>query len=79
MKMVVWMWIWKKDLQHGFFGLGVRKIRIHAENEYRILYVAGSEEALFVLHAFAKKTQKTPKRDLDLAKERFELVVKGRG
>ena len=26
-----------------------------------------------------KKTQKTPKRDLDLARERFELVVKGRG
>lgn len=57
---------------------GVREIRIHAENEYRILYVAGFEEALFVLHAFAKKTQKTPKRDLDLARERFELVVKGR-
>jgi phage-related protein len=57
---------------------GVREIRIHAENEYRILYAAGVEEAFFVLHAFAKKMQKTPKRDLDLARERFDLVVKGR-
>ena len=57
-------------------GLGVREIRIHVENEYRILYVAGFEEALFILHAFVKKTQKTSRRDIELAKERFGLIMK---
>ena len=59
-------------------GPGVREIRIHVENEYRILYVAGFEDALFILHAFVKKTQKTSRRDLELAKERFGLIMKER-
>lgn len=59
-------------------GLGVREIRIHVENEYRILYVAGFEDALFILHAFVKKTQKTSRRDLELAKERLALIMKER-
>ena len=37
-------------------GTCVLEIRIHAENEYRILEVAGFDDALFILHAFAKKT-----------------------
>ena len=59
-------------------GPDVREIRIPVENEYRILYVAGVEDALFILHAFVKKTQKTSRRDLELAKERFGLVMKER-
>lgn len=59
-------------------GPGVREIRIHMENEYRILYIAGFEDALYILHAFVKKTQKTSRRDLELAKERFGLVMKER-
>lgn len=59
-------------------GPGVREIRIHVENEYRILYVAGSEDAIFILHAFVKKTQKTSRRDLELAKERLALIMKER-
>ena len=59
-------------------GPGVREIRIHVENEYRILYIAGFEDALFILHAFEKKTQKTSRRDLELAKERFGLIMKER-
>jgi len=60
---------------HGM-GPGVREIRIHAENEYRIIYVAQLEEALYILHSFVKKTQKTPQRDLELARERLNLVLK---
>ncbi|MGH8472521.1 MAG: type II toxin-antitoxin system RelE/ParE family toxin, partial [Gammaproteobacteria bacterium] len=37
----------------------------------RVLYVAKFEEAVYVLHAFEKKTQRTAKRDLDLAKTRL--------
>ena len=34
-------------------GAGVRKIRIHAENEYRMMYVAKFAQAIYILHAFA--------------------------
>jgi phage-related protein len=53
-------------------GSGVAEIRVHAENEYRIIYIAKFEEAIYVLHSFTKKTQQTPKRDLDLAAKRFK-------
>ena len=53
-------------------GSGVAEIRVHAENEYRIIYIAKFEEAVYVLHSFTKKTQQTPKRDLDLAAKRFK-------
>ena len=55
----------------------VCEIRIHAENEYRIIYVAQFEEALYILHSFVKKTQKTSQRDLELARERLNQVLKG--
>jgi phage-related protein len=56
-------------------GLGVREIRIHADEEFRIMYVAKFAEAVYVLHAFEKKTQQTAKRDIDLAKSRFRALV----
>ncbi len=36
-------------------GRGVKEIRIHEENEYRVLYVAKFEESIYVLHTFVKK------------------------
>lgn len=53
-------------------GPGVAEIRVHAENEYRIIYIAKFEEAIYVLHGFSKKTQQTSKRDLDLAAKRYK-------
>ncbi|UNU73364.1 type II toxin-antitoxin system RelE/ParE family toxin [Moraxella nasovis] len=29
---------------------------------------------MYVLHAFTKKTQKTPKADIELAKDRLKLI-----
>ena len=55
-------------------GKGVREIRIHYENEYRVIYVASFEEAIYVLHTFVKKTQKTSKKDIDLARERYKTI-----
>jgi phage-related protein len=49
-------------------GTGVREIRIHADGEYRVLYLATRPDAVYVLHAFAKKRQATPKLDIDLAR-----------
>lgn len=57
-------------------GLGVKEIRIHAENEYRVIYVAKFAEAVYVLHAFTKRTQQTSKRDIDLATQRYQDLGK---
>ena len=45
---------------------------------YRVFYVAKFSEAVYVLHAFMKKSQKTSKRDIDLATERYKALMKER-
>ncbi len=56
-------------------GPGVRELRIRAAaGAFRVLYVANFAEAVYVLHAFQKKTQTTPKHDLDLATLRLALL-----
>jgi phage-related protein len=37
-------------------GPGVYEIRIYAQDAYRVFYVAKFKEAIYVLHAFQKKT-----------------------
>lgn len=59
-------------------GPGVREIRIQAKDQFRIIYLASFEEAVYVLHAFQKKTRKTPKHDLALARSRFKELIKER-
>lgn len=59
-------------------GAGVKEIRIHTESEYRVMYVAKFAEAVFVLHAFTKKTQQTSKRDIELASQRYRELVNER-
>lgn len=49
-------------------GQGVQEIRIHTRREFRILYIAKFEKAIYVLHAFQKKTQKTSRKDMEIAK-----------
>lgn len=53
-------------------GSGACEIRVREESgAYRVIYVARFEDAVYVLHAFQKKTQKTARSDLDLAKQRY--------
>jgi phage-related protein len=53
-------------------GQGVQEIRIRDESgAFRVLYVAKFERAIYVLHCFQKKTQKTSKADLDVARLRY--------
>ena len=59
-------------------GAGVREIRIHADGEHRIIYIAKFEEGIYVLHAFQKKGQKTTKKDLDIARMRLREVIQQR-
>jgi len=55
-------------------GAGVREIRIHVLGEWRVLYVAKFAKAVYVLHAFQKKTQKTHKEDIELARKRYRQI-----
>ena len=52
-------------------GPGVKEIRIRAEGAYRVIYMANIGNAVYVLHVFQKKTQKTAKPDIELAKQRL--------
>ncbi len=56
-------------------GPGAMEIRIRDKNKaYRIIYVAKFLNAVAVLHAFIKKTQKTSRKDIDLAKQRYKDI-----
>ena len=58
-------------------GQGVREIRIRdASGAFRVVYVASFAHAIYVLHAFQKKTQRTALLDIELARSRFRQLVK---
>ena len=56
-------------------GTGIKEIRVKfADGIYRIIYVAKFEEVIYVLHPFHKKTRKTHKQDIELAKKRLKML-----
>ncbi len=55
-------------------GSGVREIRIMHGGQYRVIYVARFADAVFVLHAFQKNTQKARKQDIDAAKQALKQL-----
>ena len=58
-------------------GAGVNEIRVRdASGAYRVIYLATRPEAVYVLHCFQKKTEKTSQRDIDLAQQRFKAIQK---
>lgn len=60
-------------------GKGVEEIRVSdSSGAYRVIYVAKRAEAVYVLHAFQKKTQATSRNDLQIAKRRFMQMLGGR-
>jgi phage-related protein len=60
-------------------GKGVEEIRVRDDSGiYRVVYTARLPEAVYVLHAFRKKTQATTKRDAETARERFAQLRKER-
>jgi phage-related protein len=59
-------------------GKGVEEIRVWDDSgTYRVIYTARLADAVYVLHAFQKKTQETAKRDIELAKTRFDQLMRG--
>ena len=60
-------------------GVGVREIRAHAGGEFRVIYLAVFEEAVYALHAFEKKTHRTRLADLAQARTNLSTVLRQRG
>jgi phage-related protein len=56
-------------------GTGAHEIRVRDRaGAYRAIYVAKFEAAVYVLHAFQKKSQHTAKADIELAKARYRMI-----
>ncbi len=59
-------------------GRGVEEIRVRDDRgAYRVIYTARFADAVYVLHAFQKKTRTTAQRDIDTAKDRFLELTRG--
>lgn len=59
-------------------GPGVMELRVHLGGAFRVIYLAKFAEAVYVLHAFQKKSQRTERLDIELARSRFSSVMKER-
>ena len=58
---------------------GVEEIRISEESgAYRVVYSARRAEAVYVIHTFQNKTRTTSQRDIEIARERFQQLMRGR-
>jgi phage-related protein len=61
----------------GSVGVGVKEIRVRDEaGSFRVMYVAKFANAVYVLHCFQKKTQKTSQSDIDFGRTRYKDLVK---
>lgn len=63
-------------------GPGSRELRIKmfegGSVQHRVFYVAKFPEAVYVLHAFAKKTEKTPPHHIEVAASRYRELLRRR-
>jgi phage-related protein len=51
---------------------GVQEIRVRDEHEaFRVIYLARLSDAVYVLHCFQKKSQRTTQQDVDVARRRL--------
>lgn len=55
-------------------GRGVREIRLQRQGQYRVIYVTKIDDAIYVLHAFPKRTQMTRKQDIEIARLRLKEI-----
>jgi phage-related protein len=57
-------------------GAGVCELRVRdATGAWRTLYIARLPDAVYVLHCFQKKTQKTAKADIEIARTRLNELL----
>lgn len=56
-------------------GRGVWEIKVQAaDGQFRLFYLVKRGDGLYVLHAFRKTTRKTPKKEIDLARQRLKEI-----
>ncbi len=59
-------------------GTGAQEIRIQDEaGAFRVVYIAKLKNAVYVLHCFQKKTQRTSAQDIALASKRYNELMRG--
>ena len=69
-----------KDFKYmGSIGAGVYELRVRTEKQYRVFYVAKFAEAIYVLHAFIKKEQKTSQHDINIGSQWYKALITNRG
>ena len=57
-------------------GPGVCEIRIREEGRaHRVFYVARFADAVYVLHAFEKKSRRAPRADLEIGRRRYREII----
>ena len=59
-------------------GPGAYELRIRAQGAYRVFYVAKFAEAIYVLHAFQKKTRRTGRLDIEIGAKRYRELIRRR-
>ena len=59
-------------------GTGVNELRVRAGGAFRVIYVAKFAEAVYVLHAFEKKSRRTALLDIELARSRYRNLIQTR-
>ena len=57
-------------------GSGVHELRLKDRSgAYRVVYFIRKQADIFLIHAFHKKSQQTPKENIELAKQRLKGVL----
>lgn len=55
---------------------GTFEIRLKERSgNYRVIYILKKKDAFYFVHAFQKKTKKTPKKNIDLALKRIRRLL----
>lgn len=58
-------------------GQGVEELKVRdTTGAYRVIYTARLADAVYVLHAFQKKTQRTASANIELARQRFKQMMR---
>lgn len=56
-------------------GAGAYELRVKDESgAFRVVYVAKFQDAIYVLHAFQKRSRKTSRTDLEIASMRYTMI-----
>jgi len=56
-------------------GPGVCELRVQVGGAFRLIYLARLPQAVYVLHALQKKSRRTAKLDIELARRRLRTLI----